>query len=106
MLTIVLENNTYFNEHFISFLFLDPLRTTQGFLSLKAYRLTKDMMEFYAQGDFTPESLKAAGISFERMMEEIPIHIRNSHLVNALLCELDEDLHQKQKYNFLDLATR
>ncbi|XP_021351508.1 eukaryotic translation initiation factor 3 subunit H-like [Mizuhopecten yessoensis] len=86
-------------------LIYDPLRTTKGYLSLKAYRLTKDMMDFYRKEDFTPDSLRDAGISFKNMLEEIPVIIRNSHLCNSLLCEVDQSLVASQKFNFLDLAT-
>ena len=33
------------------------------------------------------------------------ILIRNSHLVNALLCEIEEETATETKYNFLDLST-
>ena len=87
---------------------VDPLRTTQGFLALKAYRLTSAMMDFYRDGDFTPEAIQAANISFEKMFEEIPVVVKNSHLVNALLCEIDESpkSREEETCNFLDLATR
>jgi len=86
----------------------DPLKTTQGYLSLKAYRLTPEMMQFYGsrEQDFTPEGVKAAGMSFEKMFTEIPVTIKNSHLVNSLLCELDEPLTQQQSFDYLDLGTR
>ncbi|XP_011454582.3 eukaryotic translation initiation factor 3 subunit H [Magallana gigas] len=88
-------------------LIYDPLRTTQGFVALKAYRLTPKMMDFYRDGDFTPEAIQAASISFESMFEEIPVVVKNSHLVNALLCEVDEcpKSREEETYNFLDLAT-
>jgi len=37
--------------------FLDPLQTSQGNLSFKAYRLTQKMMELYDGGEktFTPQ---------------------------------------------------
>lgn len=88
--------------------FLDPLKTTQGYLSLKAYRLTPDMMQFYGsrEQDFSPEGIKAAGMSFEKMFTEIPVTIRNSHLVNSLLCDLDDSLSDQQSFDYLDLGTR
>ena len=39
------------------------------------------------------------------MFEEIPVVIKNSHLVNALLCEIEEQMPEQEKFNFLDLAT-
>lgn len=53
----------YFKPHFVQELGLnavclvfDPLRTTQGKLSIKALRLTKKIMEMYKAGDFTQEA--------------------------------------------------
>merc|ERR1711936_695647 len=83
----------------------DPIRTTQGFLSLKAYRLTPDMMKFYKENDFTPENMAKHNINFDTMFEEIPIVLRNSHGVNTLLCELKEKTRKEQKFNALDLGT-
>jgi len=50
--------------------------------------------------------IRQAGLSFEAMFEEVPILIRNSHLVNTLLCEIEEETPSETKYNFLDLSTR
>jgi len=55
---------------------------------------------------FTACRIRQAGLSFEAMFEEVPILIRNSHLVNALLCEVEEETPTETKYNFLDLSTR
>lgn len=86
-------------------LIYDPLRTAKGHLSLKAMRLTPKMMKMYEAGDFSPDLIKSSGMSFEKMFEEIPVHVKNSHLVNAMLCELDETAPNQNTFNFLDLAT-
>ncbi|KAK7101227.1 eukaryotic translation initiation factor 3 subunit H-B-like [Littorina saxatilis] len=86
-------------------LIYDPLKTTQGFLALKAYRLTPAMMKFYKDADFTPDAIAKHSISFENMFEEIPVVLKNSHLCNALLCELAPPTKRDEKYNFLDLGT-
>jgi translation initiation factor 3 subunit H len=86
-------------------LIYDPLRTSKGHLALKALRLTPQMMTMYRDGDFSSENVKQSGLSFEAMFEEVPIMIKNSHLTNALLCELDEVAPSDNKYNFLDLST-
>jgi len=88
-------------------LIYDPLRTTQGFLSIKAYRLTAAMMKFYKDccNDYTAENMTKYGINFENMFEEIPIVLKNSHLGNALLCELSDKTKKEQKFNSLDLGT-
>ena len=51
-------------------------------------------------------SVKKAGLSFEEMFEEVPLVIKNSHLTNALCCELEEVSPPENPYDFLDLATR
>jgi translation initiation factor 3 subunit H len=83
----------------------DPLKTAKGFLSLKALRLTPATMELYKENDFSPDSVKKAGLSFEHMFEEVPIVIKNSHLINALCCEVEESKPTDNPYNYLDLAT-
>nr|KAG5714025.1 hypothetical protein BaRGS_020353 [Batillaria attramentaria] len=86
-------------------LIYDPLKTTQGFLALKAYRLTPAMMKFYKDGDFTPDAISKHSVSFENMFEEIPVVLKNSHLANALLCELTDSTKKNQTFSFLDLGT-
>lgn len=39
-------------------------------------------------------------------MEELPVVIKNSHMVNSLLCELEEMSPSPKRYSFLDLSTR
>jgi len=83
----------------------DPLRTARGQLALKALRLTPMMMAMYREGDFTPETIKQAGLGFEKMFEEVPVMIKNSHLINSLLCEIEElTPSTDNKYSFLDLS--
>jgi len=52
-------------------------------------------------------SAKQANLNFENLLEELPVIFRNSHLVNSLLCEIDEQTRVSSKANtFLDLGTR
>jgi hypothetical protein len=52
-------------------------------------------------------SAKQANLNFENLLEELPVVFRNSHLVNSLLCEIDEQTRLSSKSNsFLDLGTR
>ena len=39
------------------------------------------------------------------MFEEIPVVIRNSHLMNVTLCEIEDKLSTKKTFNNLDMAT-
>ena len=50
-------------------------------------------------------SISKSGINFQAMFEEVPVVVKSSHLVNAMLCEVEEQMPQEEKYNFLDLAT-
>ena len=40
----------------------------------------------------------------DEMFEEIPLVIKNSNLVNTLLCKLDENLTEPEHNDFLSLA--
>ncbi|KAI9209491.1 uncharacterized protein BJ171DRAFT_487170 [Polychytrium aggregatum] len=68
----------------------DPTRTSQGNLSLRAMRLTDAFMEIYKEQKFTMETLAKNHITPSSVFETLPIEIRNSHLLNALLRQLDE----------------
>ena len=39
------------------------------------------------------------------MFEEIQVVIRNSHLMNVTLCEIESKLASKKTYNNLDMST-
>lgn len=86
-------------------LIYDPLKTSQGMLSLKVFRLSDKMMTMYKDEEFSAEKLAKSGLSFEAMFEEIPLVIRNSSLVNSLLCEIEVLSPHTQTDNFLSLST-
>jgi len=83
----------------------DPLSTSQGTLSLRAFRLTEPFMNLYKTSSFTQESLTKSGLSFNDIFEELPIKIHNSHLVNGLLMELEENNVAPCDFDRLDLST-
>ena len=85
-------------------LFFDPVRTQRGYLSLKAYRLTNLAMTLCKDGEFKPEILRQNKMSFEKFFEEIPIIIRNSHLIKALLLEIDQDMSIDAGRQILDIG--
>ncbi|XP_060713202.1 eukaryotic translation initiation factor 3 subunit H-B [Tachysurus vachellii] len=86
-------------------LIYDPIKTAQGSLSLKAYRLTPKLMEICREKDFSSESLKKANVGYEKMFEEVPIVIKNSHLVNVLLCDLEDKTTEVEKHELLNLSS-
>ncbi|KAF2070631.1 hypothetical protein CYY_008055 [Polysphondylium violaceum] len=67
----------------------DPIKTSQGTLSLKCYRLTQSFMELFKEHPFSRERLDQANLHFNDIFEQIPIKIHNSQLINALLYEFD-----------------
>jgi translation initiation factor 3 subunit H len=69
----------------------DPLRTTQGKLSIKAYRLTKKFMELYKGADFSHEALKKVELTAADIFQEVKLEIQNSQLVQVFLAELSAD---------------
>jgi len=83
----------------------DPLKTSQGILSLKAYRLTFAFMELFKNQAFTKESLSKAGVNYNDIFEEVPTKIHNSLLIKALLMELDDEGNVESDYERLNLST-
>nr|CAG4640044.1 EOG090X06SH [Daphnia pulex]SVE84888.1 EOG090X06SH [Daphnia pulex] len=86
-------------------LIYDPLKTKRGFLHLKAYRLTPQAVALYKDNDFGADNIKTHHLSFESLYQEIRLVIHNSHLVNALLCELSEMVPSYEGSQYLDLGT-
>ncbi|XP_068747820.1 eukaryotic translation initiation factor 3 subunit H-like [Montipora capricornis] len=86
-------------------LIYDPLKTAQGMLSVKVFRLSDKMMSLYKESEFNAERLAKSNLSFEAIFEEIPLVIRNSSLINALLCEIEVLSPHTQTNDFLSLST-
>lgn len=69
----------------------DPFRTTNGYLGLKAYRLSDAFMQLFKQNNFSCKAFANADVMSNDIFEEIPIKVHNSHLVHGFLYELRED---------------
>ncbi|CAE7766550.1 eif3H, partial [Symbiodinium sp. KB8] len=69
-------------------LIYDPAASMSGTLSLKALRLTRAFMTAFKNKAITIESLATSTVSMNSVFEELPVRIRNPHLVNALLLDL------------------
>ncbi|QQP56597.1 Eukaryotic translation initiation factor 3 subunit H [Caligus rogercresseyi] len=80
-------------------LIFDTAKTSKGFLSLKAYRLTPQAVALYKAGDFSPEGIRNMKVSHDGIFSEVPIHVKNSHLVNELLLELSEQIPWSPDHN-------
>ena len=66
----------------------DPLRSAQGALSLRAFRLSEPFMAFFAGGVFSTERLLAYQLSHAAVLLELPVEVQGSVLLEGLLAEL------------------
>lgn len=73
-------------------LIFDTGKTGRGFLSMKAYRLTPAAIKLFREGEFHAEAIKNIKVSHDTLFQEVPIVVKNSHLVNELLLELSEQV--------------
>lgn len=69
----------------------DPSKAAYGVLSLRAFRLTKDYLQAYIDNKFTPESLNSRNLSFNNVLEELPVSIHNNHLISLYLANSGAD---------------
>merc|ERR1712109_335907 len=86
-------------------LIFDTAKTTKGFLSLKAFRLTPMAIKLYKEGEFHAEAIRNLKVAHDNLFQEVPIVIKNSHLVNELLLELSEQIPVEVGTQFLDLGS-
>ncbi|OCT51886.1 Eukaryotic translation initiation factor 3 subunit H [Cladophialophora carrionii] len=63
----------------------DVSRSSQGILSIRAYRLSPQFMTAYKENKFTTENLLKSGLKYSDILVELPITVHNSHLVNTFL---------------------
>ena len=67
----------------------DPVRTEEGTLSIRAYRLTSSFMDTMRKGDFSSLGFARNGVLSGSIIEEVPISLHNSSLINAALLDLE-----------------
>ena len=72
-------------------LIFDPQRSQRGSLAIKAIRLKESFIEQYKGQKLTGKELREANISWKDVFAEVPIKIRNSSLVQALIADLVPD---------------
>ncbi|KZF26393.1 Mov34/MPN/PAD-1 family protein [Xylona heveae TC161] len=68
----------------------DVSRSSQGGLSLRAFRLSPQFMAAYKEGKFTTESLQKSNMRYQDILIELPLTIHNSHLLTSFLHQLPE----------------
>ncbi|CRL05499.1 CLUMA_CG018129, isoform A [Clunio marinus] len=83
----------------------DSDRSIRGVMPLKAYRLSEQAIKMYKEGAQTFKALQELGVGFEKLVVEIPIHIKSSSLTNILLLDMYETLPQEKGSQYLDLGT-
>ena len=86
-------------------LLYDPIRGQKGFLSLKAVRLTALAEKLLREADPGPDPLRNSRISFDKFFEEVPVKIRNSHLISGLMCEIEEEMRVDEGKQLLDMGS-
>ena len=52
-------------------------------------------IQLYKDGDFSAEKIKDLKVTHDSLFTEVPIIVKNSHLVNELLLELSEQVQSK-----------
>ncbi|KAF2120455.1 hypothetical protein BDV96DRAFT_641135 [Lophiotrema nucula] len=74
----------------------DVSRSSQGSLSLRAFRLSPAFITAYKESKFTTESLQKSGLRHHDILIELPVTIHNSHLVTSLLHQLPSDAPKEE----------
>lgn len=84
----MIENQYYYqkelNERTVALVY-DVSRSSQGSLSLRAFRISPSFMTAYKEGKFTTESLQKSGLRYQDILHELPLTIHNSHLLSSFL---------------------
>ncbi|KAL9604487.1 MAG: hypothetical protein Q9219_000452 [cf. Caloplaca sp. 3 TL-2023] len=68
----------------------DVSRSSQGSLSLRAFRLSPAFMLAYKENKFTIESLTKSSFRYQDILLELPLQIHNSHLLTSFLHTLPQ----------------
>ncbi|KAK0621708.1 hypothetical protein B0T17DRAFT_618124 [Bombardia bombarda] len=66
----------------------DVSRSSQGALSLRAFKLSADFMTAYKEAKFTTESLQKSKLTFKDIIVEVPLIVHNSHLLTSFLHQI------------------
>ncbi|KAI4211138.1 MAG: hypothetical protein LQ351_006038 [Letrouitia transgressa] len=86
-----IENQYYYqkdlNERTVAIVH-DVSRSSQGSLSLRAFRLSPIFMAARKEDKFTTESLQKSGLRYQDILLELPLQIHNSHLLTSFLHQL------------------
>ncbi|OGM44065.1 eukaryotic translation initiation factor 3 subunit H [Aspergillus bombycis] len=87
----VIENQFFYqkemNERTVA-LVHDVSRSAQGSLSLRAFRLSSKFMTAFKENKFTSEELQKSTLRHQDIFVELPVEIRNSHLITSFIHQL------------------
>lgn len=85
-----IENQYHYqrDNHSAVALVHDVSRSSQGSLSLRAFRLSPAFMAAYKEGKFTTESLQKSKLTYRDILAELPVEVHNSHLLTSFLHQL------------------
>ncbi|KAA6410990.1 MAG: eukaryotic translation initiation factor 3 subunit H [Lasallia pustulata] len=87
----MIDNQYYYqkelNERTVAIVH-DVSRSSQGSLSLRAFRLSPSFMAAFKEGKFTTESLQKSNLRYQDILVELPLVIHNSHLLTSFLHQL------------------
>ncbi|TVY67554.1 Eukaryotic translation initiation factor 3 subunit H [Lachnellula suecica] len=89
--TSLIENQFFYqkepNERTVA-LVHDVSRSSQGALSLRAFRLSPSFMVAYKESKFTAENMLKTKLTYKDVLIELPIIVHNSHLLTSFLHQL------------------
>merc|ERR1712230_97986 len=66
----------------------DVSRSSQGILSIRAFRLSPQFMTAYKENKFTTENLLKSGLKYTDILVELPVTVHSSHLVTTFLQQI------------------
>lgn len=66
----------------------DVSRSSQGSLSLRAFKLSAQFMTAYKEGKFTTDVLQKSKLTYKDILLELPVIVHNSHLLTSYLHQL------------------
>ncbi|EWC48441.1 eukaryotic translation initiation factor 3 subunit H [Drechslerella stenobrocha 248] len=66
----------------------DSMRSAQGGLAIRAYRLTSQFITAYRENKFTLDALAKHNLAYKDILHELPLTLYNSHLATSLLHQL------------------
>jgi translation initiation factor 3 subunit H len=84
-------------------LIYDSVRTINGSIGLRAYRMKPKFMKIY-DTEITNDLFQKARINYEDILEELPIRYRNSHLIDCFLAEMGDKYPLERNDQLLKLG--